>query len=160
MTEKLFTQDEVNQIVRERLAQEKEKTAAAIQQKEAELAAKYEQENAVRHAEIIRMREERRKSTLIHALEAGNAVNAVEISKILDKKVKTAEDGSIIFEGEDGQPVPVEEGVKSYLIKNPWAIKNTATGGAGSGGYRPMSGNPITNGETALRDAFGLLHND
>ena len=157
MTEKLFSQDEVNQIVRERLAQEKEKTAAAIQQKEAEMAEKYARENAVQHAEIIRMREERRRNTLIHALEAGHAVNAVEISKILDKKVKTAEDGTVIFEGEDGQPVPVEEGVKSYLSKNPWAVKNTASGGAGSCVYYPMSGRTVES--DSIRKAFEL-HND
>ena len=151
MTEKLFTQDEVNQIIRERLAQEKEKSAAAIQQKEAELAAKYEKENAAQLEEIQRMKEERRKDVLMHALEAEHAVNAVEISKILDKNVKTAEDGNIIFEGEDGKPVPVKEGVKSYLSKNPWA--RAASGIKGM--YTPKSGG-IAAPDASLRNAFDI----
>lgn len=152
MTEKTFTQEEVNQIVRERLAQEKSKYDGIISQKEAEYKAKYEEAVTSTKAELIHIKNKKMHETLVSALEEGNALNPEEISKILQNKVRLTDAGDVVMDGPDGQPVPVKEGVRTYLSQNLWAVRNTATGGAGSG-REPVHG---VRKDQALREAFGL----
>lgn len=152
MTEKLFTQEEVNQIVRERLAQEKGKAAAALKEREAEWKAQAEKDTEAVRRELESLKAEKQHNVLISALEKAHAINPAEISKLIEARVKTDADGNITMDGPDGKPVPVEKGVNDYMAANLWAMKNMASGGAGSGGIK-VNG---TVEDTALRRAFDI----
>ena len=76
-------------------------------------------------------------SALQAALAKGNALNPEAFIKLLEDKVEVGNDDSLSMKVGD-KAVSIDEGVKDWLTTNPWAVKNTAAGGAGSG----SAGNP------------------
>lgn len=53
--------------------------------------------------------------------------------KLLEGNVQAKEDDSLVFmDGE--KEISIDDGVKGWLGKNPWAVKNMAQGGGGTGG--------------------------
>lgn len=133
MSEKTFTQEEVNIIVQNRLTQEKEKYNKIIHQKESEAL------------------EKSRMDTLVHALEKGGAVDVSAISKILNENVHVDDTGKVVFINGDNEPVSVEEGVLNYLKDNQWATKQP-TGPS----YHPARGENADADTMKLRQAMGL----
>ena len=71
------------------------------------------------------------------ALQGGNAANPEVISKLILDQIKVKDDDSIVFTGPDGKELSVDDGVKSFLTANPWAVKNTQNPGGNSGGGDP-----------------------
>ncbi|WP_297018168.1 hypothetical protein [uncultured Dialister sp.] len=72
------------------------------------------------------------QSMLQSALTKGNALNPEAFVKLLRDKVEVGEDDSMSMKVGD-KSVSIDEGVKDWLAANPWAVKNMAAGGAGSG---------------------------
>lgn len=66
------------------------------------------------------------------ALAKGNALNPDAFVKLLSDQVVVGDDDSLGMKAGD-KTVSIEEGVNGWLAGNPWAVKNTAAGGAGSG---------------------------
>lgn len=151
MTEKTFTQEEVNQIVRERLAQEKEKAAAALKEREAEWKAQAEKDTEAVRRELESLKAEKQNRTVMDILEKAKAADPAEMAKLLAPRIKTSENGEITLDGEDGKPVPIEKGVKQFMEAHPWAKKTIEI----RGGYKPMGG-VVAAPDASLRTAFDL----
>lgn len=98
-----------------------------------ELTAKYEQSEAKAKEE----REKRIKTSintqLLAALNKNNAIMPEEFAQLLAAKVTAKDDDSLVFMSDDNKEISVEDGVKAWLSARPSAVKNTLTGGAGSG---------------------------
>lgn len=151
MTEKTFTQEEVNQIVRERLAQEKEKAAAALKEREAEWKAQAEKDTEAIRRELDGMKAEKQTRAVIDALEKAGAADPAEMAKLLAPRFKTGADGAITMDGEDGKPAPIEKGVKQFMEAHPWAKGAPKIRGL----YVPKDGGAVT-ADSSLRSAFDL----
>lgn len=81
-----------------------------------------------------------RDSAIQKALVAGKAVKPDRLAKMLTGSIKISDDDSMVFVGDDGTEVTVEEGVKSFLTDNPEFVVNSqqpGAGGGGSGGKQP-----------------------
>ena len=153
MTEKTFTQEEVNQIIRDRLAQEKEKSAAMIREKETEWQAKAEKDRAVMRGELEGLKAEKRHAAVVAALQKASAANPEEMAKLLAPRIKADENGNITMDGPDGKPVPVEKGVNEYMKANPWAVAKKEHQ---IQGLSAPEGGGVAAPDTALRRAFDI----
>ena len=103
----------------------------ALQQQVKELSDKYaasEKKAAEEHAKRVRSNI---NAELTSALAAGKAVDAKTFTKLLADNVTVKDDGSFIFKDGDKE-ISIADGVKDWLAKNTWAVKNDSTGGAGS----------------------------
>lgn len=60
-----------------------------------------------------------------------DTVKPEEISKLILEKIVVTDDEKIIFKNGD-EELPFDEGVKSWLDANPWAVRNNTPPGAGS----------------------------
>jgi len=158
--EKKFTQEEVNQIVSKRLAEEKAKFSEILQEKEAAMTAKIKEAEALAAAAQIQERNNKQAGVLLEALNKFHAVNPPEISKLLKDNVFTDDAGNVLFKGSNGEAVPVEKGVEEYLKTNAWAVRDMQFPGSGGGvnlsrHYQNCDRNPhATNPD--LRGAMGL----
>ena len=151
MSDKLFTQDEVNRIVQERLAQEKNKfnaDQAKLLQETLARAEKAEQQIISYESKI---KEQRILNDLESALVINNATAPKELSSILQKYVTVTEEGNTVFSMGD-KNVNLQDGVKGWLLNNTWAVKANPQGGGGS----PAGGGGIGDIDDQLRDTFGL----
>ena len=70
---------------------------------------------------------------LLAALNKNNAIMPEEFAQLLSGKVAAKDDDSLVFISDDNKEISVEDGVKAWLSARPNAVKNTLTGGAGSG---------------------------
>ena len=77
------------------------------------------------------------------ALAKGNALNPESMVKLVADSIIAKDDDSLVFKNGDKE-LSIDEGVKAWLAENPWAVKNTASGGAGSGGGKGGSGGKYT----------------
>lgn len=154
--EKKFTQEEVNQIVSKRLAEEKAKFTETLQEKEAAMSVKIKEAEAMAEAAKIQERNSKQAGALLEALDKFHATNPGEISKILKENVFTDDEGNVVFKKSNGEAVPVEKGVEEYLEANLWAVKDIQHLGSGAGSFGgSKTRNPgAINSE--LRKAMGL----
>lgn len=104
----------------------------ALQAQVKELTDKYAASEEKAKAEHQKRITTAMHSALSAALTKGNALNPEAFIKLLTDQVNVGEDDSLTMKVGD-QAVSIEEGVKGWLEQNPWAVKNTASGGAGSG---------------------------
>ena len=95
-------------------------------QNEAEAKARKEAEERERNADIRRQ--------TVEALTLGNASNPAEIAKILTQDITVGEDGSYVYKTSDGKEVSIQDGVKSWLKENLWAVTDNQRSGSGIGG--------------------------
>lgn len=154
--EKKFTQEEVNQIVSKRLAEEKAKFTEALQEKEAAMSVKIKEAEAMAEAAKIQERNSKQAGALLEALDKFHATNPGEISKILKENVFTDDEGNVVFKKSNGEAVPVEKGVEEYLEANLWAVKDIqhlGSGAASFGGRKTRHPGAIN---SELRKAMGL----
>ena len=75
-----------------------------------------------------------KNQSLLAALTAGNALKPDFLAAALASKVKVNDDDTLVFIKDDGEEVPVNEGVKSWLEENPDLVRNPNSAGAGSTG--------------------------
>lgn len=159
--EKLFTQQEVDNIVRDRLERERKRYSAdadamgELNKQVASLQAELSQLKEDKMAQAEQLKSEKIKSAIIDELTKGNAINTSSLLHVFTGGANISEDGTISVTGEDGNAVPVADGVASWLKLNPWARKNVQN--AGSGEHNGYAG---YNSEAVLREAFGLVRKD
>lgn len=109
----------------------------ALKDQVKELTDKYAASEEKAKAEHTKRINTAMHSALQAALAKGNALNPEAFIKLLEDKVEVGNDDSLSMKVGD-KAVSIDEGVKDWLTTNPWAVKNTAAGGAGSG----SAGNP------------------
>ncbi|MEE3381007.1 MAG: hypothetical protein VZQ81_03790 [Succiniclasticum sp.] len=109
----------------------------ALQNQVKELTDKYAASEEKAKAEHTKRINTAMYSALQTALAKGNALNPEAFTKLLADQVVVNDDDTLGMKSGD-KTVSIEEGVKGWLNGNPWAVKNTVAGGAGSGG----AGNP------------------
>ena len=152
MSEKLFTQDEVNRIVQERLAQEKNKFNADQAQLLQEALSRAEGAEKQLEQYKLQVKEEQIAGKLENALHKGNCFKPREIANVLKQYASLNEKKEVVF-NYAGKDVSLEDGVASWLSENTWAVKANPQGGGGA----PVGGNAIAGTSVeALRSAFGL----
>ena len=98
-----------------------------------ELTAKYEQSEAKAKEERDKRIKTSINTQLLAALNKNNAIMPEEFAQLLSGKVAAKDDDSLVFISDDNKEISVEDGVKAWLSARPNAVKNTLTGGAGSG---------------------------
>lgn len=98
-----------------------------------DLTAKYEQSEAKAKEEREKRIKTNINTKLLSALNKENAIMPDEFAQLLAGKVVAKDDDSLIFLSDDNKEISIEEGVKAWLSARPNAVKNTLTGGAGSG---------------------------
>ena len=104
-----------------------------------DLTAKYEQSEAKAKEERDKRIKTSINTQLLAALNKNNAIMPEEFAQLLSGKVAAKDDDSLVFISDDNKEISVEDGVKAWLSARPSAVKNTLTGGAGSGAQ--FSGN-------------------
>lgn len=129
--DKSFSQDDVDRIVRERIARVKHEPpadyadlqAAAARLAEIEEANKSELDKAIARAEAAentakeateRARESARNSEIVRAASAVGAIDADAVVRLLDIDAVTI--------GDDGRVTGAEEAVKALLESRPWLV--------------------------------------
>lgn len=150
--DKTFSQDDVDRIVRERLARVKaeppadyaELQAAAARLAEIEEANKSELDKAVARAEAAEKKAEAatetarrtaRTSEIVRAASAAGAVDADAVVRLLDIDAVTY--------GDDGQVTGAEEAVAALLESKPWLVgKPSVPQGVVEGGPRGSGDGP------------------
>ena len=108
-----------------------------LQNQVKELTDKYAASEEKAKAEHTKRINTAMHAALQAALAKGNALNPDAFVKLLSDQVVIGDDDSLSMKVGD-KAVSIDEGVKDWLTTNPWAVKNTAAGGAGSG----SAGNP------------------
>lgn len=141
---KTFTQEEVNNIVSKRLAEERAKFNQQLQQKESEYNVQLKEYKEVMQRERVRTR-------LLNALNKNDVFEPGEMVKLVKDRVHIDDNtGESYYLTDTGERLTIEEGVTHWANKNTWAVKNNQKPGAGSGGYF-VSGN-----DDPIRRAFKL----
>ncbi|MBM6984623.1 MAG: hypothetical protein I3I94_00620 [Acidaminococcaceae bacterium] len=105
----------------------------ALQNQVKELTDKYAASEEKAKAEHTKRIHTAMHSALQTALAKGNALNPEAFTKLLSDQVVVNADDTLAMKAGD-KTVSIDEGVKGWLNGNPWAVKNTGVGGAGSGG--------------------------
>ena len=105
----------------------------ALQDQVKELTDKYAASEEKAKAEHTKRINTAMHAALQAALAKGNALNPEAFTKLLEDQVVVNADDTLSMKAGD-KMVSIDEGVKGWLNGNPWAVKNTAAGGAGSGG--------------------------
>ena len=103
-----------------------------LQNQVKELTDKYAASEEKAKAEHTKRINTAMHAALQAALAKGNALNPDAFVKLLSDQVVVGDDDSLGMKVGD-KTVSIEEGVNGWLTTNPWAVKNTAAGGAGSG---------------------------
>lgn len=160
--EKLFTQAEVDVIVKERLERERKRysadadTMTELQTQLAKVEAELQQVKTSKEEQESAYKAEKIENGIIKELEKVRAVNTSALKDLFTKCTNMEEDGSLTVAGEDGASKPLSEHVSEWAKHNNWAIKSLSgciPGGNAEGfpprEYHAEDGN--------LRQAFGLI---
>lgn len=156
--EKLFTQSELDTIVKERLERERKRYSAdadamnELNKQMESLQAELSQLKEDKAAQAKQLKTEKIKNVIVNELNKGNAVNTSSLLHIFTGGADMADDESITYTGEDGKTTLMSDAIAKWLKNNDWAVKCTQIPGSGYGG-RGASG---YNRRDELREAFGL----
>ena len=130
--EKTFTQEEVNQIVQERLERERARynkdadNVQALQEQVARVTAELENTKA-EYLEKERIRyDENLKTELLKKLEGNHIVSPDAIYPLFSNKATLNDQGELLLYGTN-----VDEYLKEWGGANPWAIKSLQKPGSG-----------------------------
>lgn len=130
--EKTFTQEEVNQIVQERLERERARynkdadNVQALQEQVARVTAELENTKA-EYLEKERIRyDENLKTELLKKLEGNHIVAPKEIYPMFEGKATLDDQGELLLDGKNA-----DEYLKEWGDANPWAIKSLQKAGSG-----------------------------
>lgn len=154
--EKLFTQSEVDNIVKERLERERKRyntdidTVENLQKELVQVRAELQSLMADNEAKSTALKAEQVNKTIIQELEKVNGINPTELARLFINNASVDDTGSVVYTDDSGNSLPISEHIKEWASKSPWAIKATGKPGSGQGGTVSSIGN------SELRDAFGL----
>lgn len=73
------------------------------------------------------------KSQVLAALTDGKAIKPDVFTQVLLSHISAKDDGSLVYKEGDNE-VSIADGVKGWLSKNPWAVKNDSRSGSGEAG--------------------------
>ena len=151
--EKTFTQEEVNKIVQDRLAQERKKYELNGNQAQLLQEALKRAETAEKAMEEYKKvaNDNKIKGVLVSALTEGKCIQPDMVFKLLKDNIQITDNGETVFVDENGKNSSVKDAVNNWLMENSWAVKVNGTPGGGSN--IGMVGNTNT---AELRKAFGL----
>lgn len=157
--EKLFTQSEVDAIVRERLDRERKRNTGdegiieSLRNELTSVRGELESIKADNVAKEQALKVEQVNKTIIRELEKVNGINPTELSKLFVGGASMNDNGEVVYTDDTtGDTVPMAEHIQAWGELNPWAIKNIQTPGSGAG----AGDIGIGRSTTALRDAFNL----
>ena len=108
-----------------------------LQRKYDSLKKKYDKDVADKEGEILAERNKRHdllKSNAVLTAITGKVHNPSEISKLILASVKVGDDDNLLFVGQDGKEISIEDGVKGWIANNTWAATNQQQPGGGSNG--------------------------
>ena len=129
--EKTFTQEEVNQIVQERLERERARynkdadNVQALQEQVALVTAELEKTKAEYLEKRIRY-DENLKNKLLQKLEGNHIVAPKEIYPLFDGKATLDDQGELLLDGKNA-----DEYLSEWMESNLWAIKSLQKPGSG-----------------------------
>ncbi|MCI5708959.1 hypothetical protein [Veillonella caviae] len=155
--EKLFTQSEVDSIVRERLERERKRYTGdneMIETLQSELTAVRTELNSIKadnEAKVQALKAEQVHKSIISELEKVNGIDPTELSKLFLGGASVADSGEVVYTDDTGKSVPINEHIKSWADKSPWAIRTMQNAGSGAG-----AGIPASKTEMDMRKAFDL----
>lgn len=146
--EKNFTQEDVNRIIKERLAQEKAKSEGEIERRIAEAVKAAENRAIAAENKLLHQ-------MLTFELTQNHAVDPEEIGKLLVGGMKFNEAGEVVYTDKEGNKKLMSAAVKEYLASNAWAVKKEEP--FIITGVTPGSGlSPDYSGDEGMRAAFDL----
>ena len=154
--EKLFTQAEVDNIVKERLERERKRynsdndMVETLQKELVTVRAELQSLMADNEAKSTALKAEQVNKTIIQELEKVNGISPTELARLFINNASVDDMGNVVYTDDSGNSVPIGEHIKDWASKSLWAIKSVQNPGSGSGVNHSHVGN------TELRDAFGL----
>ena len=149
MTEKTFTQEEVNTIVKNRLAEEKAKYT--------ELAGYKEKFDKLQKT-FGNVTQAAARKELEASLKENHAADPKTMAGLLMGKISIDEAGAASYTAEDGKKMSVGDGVKAFLADKPWAVSEPKPQFHFEGFKPGESMRDVHNGEqdVSIRKAMGL----
>lgn len=154
--EKLFTQAEVDNIVKERLERERKRynsdndMVETLQKELVTVRAELQSLKADNEAKATALKAEQVNKTIIQELEKANGVNPTELARLFINNTSVDDTGNVVYTDDSGKSIPIGEHIKAWADKSQWAIKAIGNPGSGQGGSVSFIGN------SELRNAFGL----
>lgn len=130
MSDRTFTQEEVDNIVKGRLAQERAKHENMIQAKEDEWRGKFEQYKETVEAERKRTTADKIKTQVVAALNKYHAISP-DLADLITGKVHVKDDGSLVMDGANQTEISIDDGVSAWLHDRPQFVKNMSIPGSG-----------------------------
>lgn len=158
--EKLFTQAEVDNIVKERLERERKRynsdndMVETLQKELVTVRAELQGLKADNEAKATALKAEQVNKTIIQELEKANGINPTELARLFINNTSVDDKGRVIYTDDSGNSVPIGEHIKEWASKSTWAIKDNQKAGSGFGNGLSCSSQSMGNDE--LRNAFGL----
>lgn len=154
--EKLFTQAEVDNIVKERLERERKRynsdndMVETLQKELVTVRAELQGLKADNEAKATALKAEQVNKTIIQELEKVNGINPTELARLFINNTSVDDTGNVVYTDDSGKSIPIGEHIKAWADKSQWAIKAIGKPGSGQGGSVSFIGN------SELRNAFGL----
>lgn len=155
--EKMFTQEEVNAIVRERLERERSRyngdadALAALQQEVTQLREDLQKATAEAAEKEKAYKAEKINTGVLNTLTSANLVAPSQMLRMFVMDVDLNDDGDLTIKHE-GKDLPFNEYIESWARQNPWAVKNTQKPGSG-GPDLSLGGTAVSSAER-MRDLF------
>lgn len=155
--EKLFTQSEVDNIVKERLERERKRynsdndMVETLQKELVTVRAELQGLKADNEAKATALKAEQVHKTIIQELEKVNGIDPTELSRLFIGGASVNDNGEVIYTDAEGKTTPIGEHIQAWASKSLWAIRPTQRPGSGAGG-----GTATVLNDSALKDAFGL----
>ena len=138
--EKLFTQSEVDNIVKERLERERKRynsdndMVETLQKELVTVRAELQSLMADNEAKSTALKAEQVNKTIIQELEKVNGINPTELARLFINNSSVDDTGSVVYTDDSGNSVPIGEHIKEWASKSSWAIKSVQKLGSGYGG--------------------------
>ena len=133
--EKLFTQSEVDNIVKERLERERKRynsdndMVETLQKELVTVRAELQSLMADNEAKSTALKAEQVNKTIIQELEKANGINPTELARLFINNSSVDDTGSVVYTDDSGNSVPIGEHIKEWASKSPWAIKSVQNPG-------------------------------
>lgn len=159
--EKLFTQAEVDAIIKERLERERKRynadadTMETLQKELITVKGELENVKAQADGKAKAYKAEKIKNGLVEMLSKKHVIEPGQISMLLLNSCDLDDNGNFVFHDGDTD-IPLQEKVDDWAKKNLWAIKNTQHAGSGANSGISSLKWPAEQKRNPLRAAFGL----
>ena len=127
--EKLFTQAEVDNIIKDRLERERKRyntdidTVENLQKELVQVRAELQAIKADNEVKATALKAEQVNKTIIQELEKANGINPTELARLFINNASVDDTGSVVYTDDSGNSVPIGEHIKEWASKSTWAIR-------------------------------------